>query len=112
MPVNWEERHNDYLRGPNKVSSGLVKGYQYLRFASRELRDGSAVKSTDCSSRDPEFNSQQPHGGSQPSAMGSDALFCNAGIHADPALIHKIKRKRKKCKRQSSTVVRPHAIEI
>jgi hypothetical protein len=33
------------------------------------------VKSTDCSSRDPEFNSQQPHGGSQPSVMGSDALF-------------------------------------
>ncbi|XP_034371159.2 GPI alpha-1,4-mannosyltransferase I, stabilizing subunit [Arvicanthis niloticus] len=28
-------------------------------------RDGSAVKSTDSSSRDPEFNSQQPHGGSQ-----------------------------------------------
>jgi hypothetical protein len=27
-------------------------------------RDGSVVKSTDCSSRGPEFNSQQPHGGS------------------------------------------------
>jgi hypothetical protein len=38
-------------------------------------RDGSAVKSTDCSSRGPEFNSQQPHGSSQPSVMGSDALF-------------------------------------
>ncbi|EDL86985.1 rCG50750 [Rattus norvegicus] len=24
----------------------------------------------------PEFNSQQPHGGSQPFVMGSDALFC------------------------------------
>ena len=24
----------------------------------------------------PEFNSQQPHGGSQPSIMGSAALFC------------------------------------
>jgi len=39
------------------------------------LGDGSAVKSTDCSSRGPEFNSQQPHGGSQPSVMGSDALL-------------------------------------
>jgi hypothetical protein len=39
------------------------------------LRDGSLVKSTDCSSRDPEFNSQQPHEGSQPSVMGSDAFF-------------------------------------
>jgi hypothetical protein len=28
------------------------------------------VKSTDCSSRGPEFNSQQPHGASQPSIMG------------------------------------------
>jgi hypothetical protein len=38
-------------------------------------RDSSAVKSTDCSTRGPEFNSQQPHGGSQPSLVGSDALF-------------------------------------
>jgi hypothetical protein len=38
-------------------------------------RDGSAVKSTDRSSRGPEFNSQYPHGGLQPSVMGSDALF-------------------------------------
>ena len=29
------------------------------------------VKSTDCSSRGPEFNSQQPHDGSQPSVMRS-----------------------------------------
>jgi hypothetical protein len=40
-------------------------------------RDGSAAgKSANCSSRGPEFSSQQPHGGSQPSLMGSDALFC------------------------------------
>jgi hypothetical protein len=38
-------------------------------------RDGSTVKNTDCSSRGPEFKSQQPHGGSQPSVMRSDALF-------------------------------------
>jgi hypothetical protein len=30
---------------------------------------------TDCSSRGPEFNSQQPQGGSQPSVMGTDALL-------------------------------------
>jgi hypothetical protein len=35
-------------------------------------RDGSAVKST---SRGPEFDSQQPHGGSHLSIMESDALF-------------------------------------
>jgi len=38
-------------------------------------RDGSVVKSTDCSSEGPEFKSQQSHGGSQPSVMRSDALF-------------------------------------
>jgi hypothetical protein len=38
-------------------------------------RDGSAVKSTDCSSRGPEFNSQRPHGGSQSSVIGSNAFF-------------------------------------
>jgi hypothetical protein len=38
-------------------------------------RDGSVIKNTDCSSRGPEFNFQQPHGGSQPSVMGSSALF-------------------------------------
>jgi hypothetical protein len=38
-------------------------------------RDGSAGKSTDCTSEGPEFNSQQPHGGSQPPVMRSDALF-------------------------------------
>jgi hypothetical protein len=40
---------------------------------SEGWRDGSAVKSTGCSSSGPEFNSQQPHGGSQPSVMGSHA---------------------------------------
>jgi hypothetical protein len=30
------------------------------------------VKSTDCSFEVPEFKSQQPHGGSQPSVMTSD----------------------------------------
>ena len=38
-------------------------------------RDGVVVKSTDSFSRGPEFNSQQPHGRSQPTVMGSDALF-------------------------------------
>jgi hypothetical protein len=33
------------------------------------------VKSTDCFSDGPEFKSQESHGGSQPSVMGSGALF-------------------------------------
>jgi hypothetical protein len=33
------------------------------------------VRAPDCSSKGPEFKSQQPHGGSQPSVKRSDALF-------------------------------------
>jgi hypothetical protein len=47
-----------------------------LKHSSRGWRDGSAVKNTDCSSKGPEFKSQQPHSSSQPSVMRSDALFC------------------------------------
>jgi hypothetical protein len=43
---------------------------------SQGWRDGSVVKSTDCSSRGPEFNSQYPHGGSQPS---DDLFWCVLG---------------------------------
>ena len=46
---------------------------------SRGWRDVLEVKNTDCSSRGPEFGSQQPHGGSQPSVMRSGALFWCAG---------------------------------
>jgi hypothetical protein len=42
---------------------------------NRGWADGSEVMSTDCSSEDPEFKSQKPHGDLQPSVMGSDALF-------------------------------------
>jgi hypothetical protein len=35
------------------------------------------VRAPDCSSEGPEFKSQQPHGGSQPSVMRSDSLFWN-----------------------------------
>jgi hypothetical protein len=48
-------------------------------------RDGSVVKST---SRGPEFNSQQPRDGSQPSVMGSTARFWHKGVHANRALIY------------------------
>jgi hypothetical protein len=52
--------------------------YHWIRHVpvkNENWRDGSAVKSTACSSRGAEFNSQQPHGDSQPSVMGSDVLF-------------------------------------
>jgi hypothetical protein len=53
-------------------------------------RGGEGLRSTGCSFRGPEFNSQQPHGGSQSSVMCSDAPFWHAAVHPDRALIHKI----------------------
>jgi hypothetical protein len=47
----------------------------YLKKKKKGWRDGSVVKNTDCSSEGPEFKFQQPHGGSQPSVMRSNALF-------------------------------------
>jgi len=49
------------------------KPYLSLKEKQSGWRDGLVVKSTVCSSRGPEFKSQQPHGGSQPPVMGSDA---------------------------------------
>ena len=63
------------------------EGHLLKRSLSLGSRDGSVDKSTGYSSRGPEFNSQQPHGGSQPSVVGSDVLFCHKGVHADRALI-------------------------
>jgi hypothetical protein len=48
---------------------------RYLKGSLKDWRDGSAVKSTDCYSRGPEFNSQQPHGGSQPSENSYNILI-------------------------------------
>jgi len=46
-----------------------------LKSKVKGWRDGSVVKSTDCSSRGPGFKSQPPYGGSQLSIMKSVALF-------------------------------------
>jgi hypothetical protein len=65
------------------VSLGVVCELGKLEMASAHKlkrikegwRDASEVKSTYRCSRGPEFNSQQPHGSSQPSVMRSDAFF-------------------------------------
>jgi hypothetical protein len=51
------------------------QGLSCKRCSSWDWRGGSVVKGSDCSSKGPEFKFQQPHGGSQPSVMGSDAFF-------------------------------------
>jgi hypothetical protein len=53
----------------------------------------------DCSSRGSEFNSQLPHSGSQPSVMGSDALFWCVSIQLQCAHINEIKFKNKNKKK-------------
>jgi len=57
-----------------------------LRGRGMGWRDGSEVKSTVCSPRGHEFNSQQPHGGAQSLIMRSGALFWPARIHAGGTL--------------------------
>ena len=48
----------------------------FVRMAHSRAGDiAQQVRATDCSSEGPEFKSQQPHGGSQPSVMSSDALL-------------------------------------
>jgi hypothetical protein len=49
--------------------------YTVKKKSNKGWRDGSVVKSANCSSEGPKFKSQQPHGGSQPSVTKSDALF-------------------------------------
>jgi hypothetical protein len=43
--------------------------YSFNKKKMWDWGDGSVVKSADCSSTGPEFNFQQPYGGSQPSVM-------------------------------------------
>ena len=63
----------------------IMRGVR-LKSVKRVWRDGSEVKSTSCSSRGPEFNSQQPYGGLQPSIMRPGTLSWPTSIHADRAL--------------------------
>lgn len=51
-------------------------------------RDGSAVENTDRSSDGPEFKSQPPHGGSQPSIRKSDTLSYSVLIIIINKFIH------------------------
>jgi len=87
------------LKPMDRVGTSII--YERLIKIKMGWRDGSAVKSTDCSSRGPEFNSQQPHDCSQSSVMGSDALFCCAWRQLQCTHINKINTSLKnKCLKQ------------
>jgi hypothetical protein len=59
-----------------KEIKGIQIGKDEVNVSLWGWRDGLVVKSIGCSSEGPEFKSQQPHCGSQPSVMRWDALFC------------------------------------
>lgn len=61
---------------------------QKLNVPPPGCRDGLAVKSTGCSFRGLEFNSQQLRGGFQTSIIGSNVLFQLVGMYTDRALIY------------------------
>jgi hypothetical protein len=61
--------------GPWEALTPVLFPVSVVRCFDRGWRDGSAGKSTDCSSKGPEFKSHQPQDGSQPSVMRSDSLF-------------------------------------
>jgi hypothetical protein len=71
------------FRQPRKSIRSLSSPQEIINevFTLRKFmgwRDGSTVKSTGCSSEGPEFKSQQPQDGSQPSIMRSDPLYWGA----------------------------------
>jgi hypothetical protein len=82
-PSTWEAEAKPGLQSEFQDSWSYTKKPCLIKQTNKQTnntlllgwRDGSVVKSTDCSTEGPEFKSQQPHGGSQPSIMRSDALF-------------------------------------
>ena len=83
IPSTWSvgKRQTDlWVQGQSSLQSEFQDSQGYTEKPCLEKpkpgwRGGSVVKSTDCSSSGPEFNSQHPHGDLPPSTMGSDALF-------------------------------------
>jgi hypothetical protein len=76
----------------NLKNWGGEKGREIIPWLKELLggwRDGSVVKST---TRCPEFNFQQPHGGLQPSVTGSDALFWCVWRQQQCTYIYKINK--------------------
>jgi hypothetical protein len=88
-PLSIVFKHSSAYSGqdyPEKLPNALVgknKKQHWLDYIlktsniipGRGLERWLSVRSTGCSSRGPEFKSQQPHGGSQPSVTRSDSLF-------------------------------------
>lgn len=79
---SWDTRANEGRMRLREIKD--IKTEELVQLGDKKLgwRDGLEVKSTGCSSRGPEFNSQQLHGSSQPPLMKSGALFWSSDIQA------------------------------
>jgi hypothetical protein len=66
-----------WVRGQPGLQSEFqdIQGYTENPCLEKPKKNQKNKQITGCSSRGPEFKSQQPHGSSQPSVMRSDALF-------------------------------------
>jgi hypothetical protein len=64
--------HSTKIKEINKQFKQI---YNPIRMKQRAGEVAQWVRAPDCSSEGPEFKSQQPHGGSQPSVTRSDSLF-------------------------------------
>jgi hypothetical protein len=90
LACEMAQRVKAVVTKPGELILGTHKVERGSQFSKPVLWGwGSVDKSTGCSSRGPDFNSQQPHGGSQPSVMGSDALFWHTNVQFVRGLINK-----------------------
>jgi len=62
-----------YVDGSNLRDLNRKSKLKTAKLGAGEM--AQRLRAPDYSSRGPKFNSQQPHGGSQPSVKRSDALF-------------------------------------
>jgi hypothetical protein len=69
-PVFYQDPHQHFM---SAIDSSMNMAPSIRIYTQSWRDDGSAVMNTDCSSKGPEFKSQQPHDGSQSSVMISDA---------------------------------------
>jgi hypothetical protein len=68
--------HKDRREAYTALNTVLTLFTLSLRFTTLGAGEMAQwVRAPDCSSEGPEFKSQQPHGGSQPSVTRSDSLF-------------------------------------
>jgi hypothetical protein len=72
-----------YIRNPKdstRTHLEMINTFSKLTQYKINIQETSLeVKSTGCFFRGPEFNSQEPHSGSQPSIMICDAFFWHKG---------------------------------